>query len=90
MLTRNCNVVGSLVNGVMENISLLILKDGNVNHVLAVGVMFGNMDVGRKTKRKTSKGNMLLIERVQEEMVKKNNICQTSVFSTMIIGMYSS
>lgn len=73
MLTRNCDVEDGLVNGVMGNISHFILKDGNVNNVLAIGVIFENIHVGRKTGRKTSEGNVVLIERVQEEVVEKKS-----------------
>ncbi|XP_052678330.1 uncharacterized protein LOC128159314 [Crassostrea angulata] len=73
MLTRNCNVEDGLVNGVMGNISNFILKDGNVDHVLAVGVIFDNKNVGKHTGRKTSQGNVVLIERVQEEVVEKKS-----------------
>nr|XP_034334797.1 uncharacterized protein LOC117691964 [Crassostrea gigas] len=73
MLTRNCNVEDGLVNGVMGKILHFLLKDGNVDHVLAVGVIFDNKNVGQRTGRKTPEGNVVLIERVQEEVVEKKS-----------------
>lgn len=73
MLTRNCNVEDGLVNGVMGKFLHFLFKDGNVDHVLAVGVIFDNMNVGQRTGRKTPEGNIVLIERVQEEVVEKKS-----------------
>ncbi|XP_065926103.1 ATP-dependent DNA helicase PIF1-like [Magallana gigas] len=73
MLTRNCNVEDGLVNGVMGKILHFLLKDGNVDHILAVGVLFDNMNVGQRTGRKTPEGNVVLIERVQEEVIEKKS-----------------
>lgn len=46
MLIWNCNVEDGFVNGVMGKILYFLLKDGNVDYVFVVGVLFDNMNVG--------------------------------------------
>lgn len=71
MLTRNCNVEDGLVNGVMGHICQFLFVENEQRVVKAVGVVFDNKEVGKKSGQKTSNGNMVLIERVQEEMKDK-------------------
>ncbi|XP_078333990.1 uncharacterized protein LOC111105212 [Crassostrea virginica] len=69
MLTRNCNVDDGLVNGVIGNVSRFVLGKGSAaNTVLAVEVIFDNRKVGNKTGKRTRNGNLVLIERVQEDI----------------------
>ncbi|XP_062580569.1 uncharacterized protein LOC134242498 [Saccostrea cucullata] len=71
MLTRNCNVEDGLVNGVMGYVSQFLYKENSATCLKAVGVLFDNKEVGRKLGQKTKDGNMVLIERIQEEMKEK-------------------
>ncbi|XP_061169173.1 uncharacterized protein LOC133178496 [Saccostrea echinata] len=71
MLTRNCNVEDGLVNGVMGYISQFVFRKGSATDIKAIGVIFDNKEVGKKRGRKTDGGNMVLIERVEEEMKEK-------------------
>ncbi|XP_061168811.1 uncharacterized protein LOC133178060 [Saccostrea echinata] len=71
MLTRNCNVEDGLVNGVMGYVSQFLYKENGATCLKAVGVVFDNKEVGRKLGQKTKDGNMVLIERVQEEIKEK-------------------
>ncbi|XP_062614203.1 uncharacterized protein LOC134275940 [Saccostrea cucullata] len=72
MLTRNCNVEDGLVNGVMGHIThFLHGQIHGVNTVVAVGVIFDNINVGMKSGNKTKNGNIVLIERVQEEILEQ-------------------
>nr|XP_022307628.1 uncharacterized protein LOC111113627 [Crassostrea virginica] len=74
MLTRNCNVDDGLVNGVMGHVSRFVYGQGSAaNTVLAVEVIFDNMNVGKKTGKKTRCGNSVLIERVQEDVQEKKS-----------------
>ena len=74
MLTRNCNVDDGLVNGVMGHVSRFVFGQGSAaNTVLAVEVIFDNMNVGKKTGKKTRRGNSVLIERVQEDIQDKKS-----------------
>ncbi|XP_061185136.1 uncharacterized protein LOC133193183 [Saccostrea echinata] len=52
MLTRNCNVEDGLVNGVMGYICQFVFEDNNNRIVRAVGVVFDNMEVGKKSGQK--------------------------------------
>ncbi|XP_062569279.1 uncharacterized protein LOC134231343 [Saccostrea cucullata] len=77
MLTRNCNVDDGLVNGVMGQISHFVYSQKHdANTVVAVAVIFDNVNVGKKSGKKTNNGNIVLIERVQEEILehKKQNV----------------
>lgn len=71
MLTRNCKVEDGLVNGVMGHIRQFVYVENDERIVKAIGVVFDNMEVGKKSGQKTRNGNMVLIERVQEEMKDK-------------------
>ncbi|XP_062614313.1 uncharacterized protein LOC134276047 [Saccostrea cucullata] len=72
MLTRNCNVEDGLVNGVMGHITHFVYGQiHGVNNVVAVGVIFDNINVGMKSGNKTRNGNIVLIERVQEEILEQ-------------------
>lgn len=71
MLTRNCNVEDGLVNGVMGHICQFVFVENDERVVKAVGVVFDNKEVGKKSGQKTRNGNMVFIERVQEEMKDK-------------------
>lgn len=71
MLTRNCNVEDGLVNGVMGHICQFVFVENDERIVKAIGVVFDNMEVGKKSGQKTRNGNMVFIERVQEEMKDK-------------------
>nr|XP_022310999.1 uncharacterized protein LOC111116305 [Crassostrea virginica] len=74
MLTRNCNVDDGLVNGVMGHVSRFVYGQGSAaKTVLAVEVIFDNMNVGKKTGKKTRYGNSVLIERVQEDIQEKKS-----------------
>nr|XP_022298213.1 uncharacterized protein LOC111107339 [Crassostrea virginica] len=74
MLTRNCNVDDGLVNGVMGHVSRFVYGQGSAaKTVLAVEVIFDNMNVGKKTGKKTRCGNSVLIERVQEDIQEKKS-----------------
>ena len=71
MLTRNCNVDDGLVNGVMGHITDFKISQRNANIVIAVGVVFDNVNVGKKSGKRTENGNIVLIERVQEDILEK-------------------
>ena len=71
MLTRNCNVDDGLVNGVMGHITHFKFSQRNSNIVIAVGVVFDNVNVGKKSGKHTENGNIVLIERVQEDILEK-------------------
>ncbi|XP_062567225.1 uncharacterized protein LOC134229488 [Saccostrea cucullata] len=68
MLTRNCNVEDGLVNGVMGYISQFVFQKDSATEIKAVEVIFDNQEVGKKTGKNTRGGNMVLIERVEEEL----------------------
>lgn len=68
MLTRNCNVADGLVNGVMGHICQFVFEENDKRVLKAVGVVFDNKEVGRKSGQKTKNGNIVFIERVQEEI----------------------
>ena len=70
MLTRNCNVDDGLVNGVMGHVSHFVFgkKHGSSDTVVAIGVLFDNVNVGKKSGKRTRNGNIVRIERVQEEI----------------------
>ncbi|XP_062579865.1 uncharacterized protein LOC134241859 [Saccostrea cucullata] len=70
MLTRNCDVKDGLVNGVVGYITHFQYGE-NTSNVVGIGVIFDNKNVGKQSGRKTQKGNVVLIERVQEEMIEK-------------------
>lgn len=70
MLTRNCNVDDGLVNGVMGYITHFVYgRNHAANNVVAIGVIFDNINVGNKSGKKTTNGNNVLIERIQEEIL---------------------
>lgn len=70
MLTRNCNVGDGLVNGVMGIVSKFVYNQRLAeNTVVAVEVAFENMNVGKKCGEKTSTGNLVLNERVHEDIM---------------------
>ncbi|XP_062615266.1 uncharacterized protein LOC134277003, partial [Saccostrea cucullata] len=72
MLTRNCNVEDGLVNGVMGHITHFVYGQiHGVNTVIAVGVKFDNINVGMKSGNKTRNGNIVLLERIQEEILEQ-------------------
>ncbi|XP_062613488.1 uncharacterized protein LOC134275232 [Saccostrea cucullata] len=72
MLTRNCNVDDGLVNGVMGHVAqFLYSQKYGSNIVVAVGVIFDNASVGKKSGKRTKNGNVVLIERVQEEILEQ-------------------
>ncbi|XP_062589598.1 uncharacterized protein LOC134251227 [Saccostrea cucullata] len=72
MLTTNCNVEDGLVNGVMGHISHFVYGQMDVaKSVIAIGVIFDNTNVGKKSATKTKNGNIVLIERVQEEILEQ-------------------
>ncbi|XP_062574797.1 uncharacterized protein LOC134236639 [Saccostrea cucullata] len=71
MLTRNCNVEDGLVNGVMGHICQFAFVENSDKIVKAVGVVFDNKEVGKKSGQNTKDGNIVFIERVQEEMKDK-------------------
>nr|XP_034322337.1 uncharacterized protein LOC117688395 [Crassostrea gigas] len=71
MLTRNCNVEDGLVNGVMGHVCRFVYKENSNRIVSAVGVVFDNKQVGKKSGQKTKDGNLVLIERVQDEIKDK-------------------
>ncbi|XP_078320120.1 uncharacterized protein LOC144621199 [Crassostrea virginica] len=74
MLTRNCNVDDGLVNGVMGHVSRFVFGQGSAaKTVLAVEVIFDNINVGKKTGKNTRCGNAVLIERVQEDIQEKKS-----------------
>lgn len=74
MLTRNCDVKDGLVNEVMGYISHFEHGDAEKTNVTATAVIFDSQNVGIKTGKRTKKGNMVLIERIQEEIVvRKSN-----------------
>nr|XP_034317093.1 uncharacterized protein LOC117686351 [Crassostrea gigas] len=74
MLTRNCDVKDGLVNGVMGYISHFQYGDAETTNVTAIAVIFDSQNVGIKTGKRTKNGNMVLIERIQEEiLVRKSN-----------------
>ncbi|XP_052695810.1 uncharacterized protein LOC128174255 [Crassostrea angulata] len=74
MLTRNCDVKDGLVNGVMGYISHFQYGDAEKTNVTAIAVIFDSQNVGIKTGKRTKNGNMVLIERIQEEiLVRKSN-----------------
>ncbi|XP_062621669.1 uncharacterized protein LOC134283235, partial [Saccostrea cucullata] len=82
MLTRNCNVDDGLVNGVMGHISHFVYSQKQATKtVIAVGVIFDNVNVGKKSGRKTKNGNIVLIERVQEEILeqKRQNVVRHQI-----------
>ncbi|XP_062618494.1 uncharacterized protein LOC134280069 [Saccostrea cucullata] len=72
MLTRNCNVEDGLVNGVMGHVTHFVQGQiHGVKTVIAVGVIFDNINVGMKSGNKTRNGNIVLVERVQEEILEQ-------------------
>ncbi|XP_062579086.1 uncharacterized protein LOC134241009 [Saccostrea cucullata] len=72
MLTRNCNVDDGLVNGVMGHVSHFVYSEKHVEKtIVAIGVIFDNINVGKKSGRRTKDGNVVLIERVQEELLEQ-------------------
>lgn len=74
MLTRNCDVKDGLVNGVMGYISHFVYGDVQKTNVTAVAVVFDSKDVGKTSGKQTKNGNLVLIERVQEEIVLRKSI----------------
>ncbi|XP_062601396.1 uncharacterized protein LOC134263100 [Saccostrea cucullata] len=72
MLTRNCDVKDGLVNGVVGYITHFLYGE-NKSNVKGIGVIFDNKNVGKQSGRKTQKGNVVLVERVQEEMTEKKS-----------------
>ncbi|XP_062596168.1 uncharacterized protein LOC134257593 [Saccostrea cucullata] len=71
MLTRNCNVEDGLVNGVMGHICQFSFEEKGEGIVRAIGVVFDNKEVGKKTGQYTRGKNIVFIERVQEEIKDK-------------------
>lgn len=81
MLTRNCNVDDGLVNGVMGHVSHFVYGQKHATKtIIAVGVVFDNNSVGKKSGKRTQNGNTVLIERVQEDILnkKQETLCDTS------------
>ncbi|XP_062618486.1 uncharacterized protein LOC134280065 [Saccostrea cucullata] len=72
MLTRNSNVEDGLVNGVMGYISHISFEKESSN-ISAIGVVFDNKNVGKKSGKQTQKGNVVLVQRVQEEIVERKS-----------------
>lgn len=52
MLSRNCNVEDGLVNGVMGHVCRFVFKENSNGIVSAVGVVFDNKQVGKKSGQK--------------------------------------
>lgn len=72
MLTRNCNVDDGLVNGVMGHVSHFVYGQKHATKtIIAVGVVFDNNSVGKKSGKRTQNGNTVLIERVQEDILEQ-------------------
>ncbi|XP_062609593.1 uncharacterized protein LOC134271404 [Saccostrea cucullata] len=71
MLTRNGNVEDGLVNGIMGHICQFASVENSDRSVRAVGVVFDNKEVGKKSGQNTNDKNIVFIERVQEEMKDK-------------------
>ncbi|XP_062580136.1 uncharacterized protein LOC134242119 [Saccostrea cucullata] len=72
MLTRNCDVKDGLVNGVVGYVAHF-QYDENTSNVKGIGVIFDNKNVGKQSGRKTQRGNVVLVQRVQEEMIEKKS-----------------
>lgn len=54
MLSRNCNVEDGLVNGVMGIVSNFVYgQNQSAKPVVAVGVIFDNRNVGKKTGKRS-------------------------------------
>ncbi|XP_062612709.1 uncharacterized protein LOC134274433 [Saccostrea cucullata] len=73
MLTRNVSVEDGLVNGAMGYISNFVFK--REQHVEVVEVIFDSSSIGKVQGKKTPKGNIVPIKRVEEEMNEKNIKC---------------
>eukprot|EP00105_Crassostrea_gigas_P043473 XP_019927621.1 PREDICTED: uncharacterized protein LOC105339877 [Crassostrea gigas] len=70
MLTRNCNVDDGLVNGVMGIVSKFDYGQRHAqNTVVAIGVTFDNGNVGKKHGNGNKNGNIVLIERIHEDIM---------------------
>lgn len=74
MLTRNCDVKDGLVNGVMGYISHFEHGDADKTNVTGIAVIFDCENVGKQSGKRTKNGNMVLIERIQEEIVIRKSI----------------
>ncbi|XP_062593070.1 uncharacterized protein LOC134254555, partial [Saccostrea cucullata] len=73
MLTRNINVEDGLVNGAMGHISDFEYGEAQqINRVEGIRIIFDSEDVGRLQGKKTSHGNEVLIQRLQEDIKEKN------------------
>ncbi|XP_062576240.1 uncharacterized protein LOC134238134 [Saccostrea cucullata] len=72
MLTRNCDVKDGLVNGVVGVISHFVFEQ-NTSSIDSIGVIFDNKNVGKQSGKRTKKGNLVLLNRVQEEMIEKKS-----------------
>jgi hypothetical protein len=72
MLTRNVNVEDGLVNGAMGRVSHFQYRQDKVNSVHMIGVIFDCNDIGKVTGTRTQKGNLVPIQRVQEDIKERN------------------
>ncbi|XP_062571478.1 uncharacterized protein LOC134233522 [Saccostrea cucullata] len=73
MLTRNINVEDGLVNGAMGHISDFEFGEAQqINRVEGIRIIFDSEDVGRLQGKRTSHGNEVLIQRLQEDIREKN------------------
>nr|XP_034309066.1 uncharacterized protein LOC117683597 [Crassostrea gigas]XP_034309067.1 uncharacterized protein LOC117683597 [Crassostrea gigas]XP_034309068.1 uncharacterized protein LOC117683597 [Crassostrea gigas]XP_034309069.1 uncharacterized protein LOC117683597 [Crassostrea gigas] len=73
MLTRNVSVEDGLVNGAMGYISNFVFKSKQpVNAVEVVEVIFDSSSIGKVQGKRTPKGNIVPIKRVEEEINDKN------------------
>lgn len=74
MLTRNCDVKDGLVNGVMGFISHFVYENKDKSNIAAVAVIFDSKNVGKASGKRTENRNLVLIERIQEDIVVRKSI----------------
>lgn len=74
MLTRNCDVKEGLVNGVMGFISHFVHENKDKSNIAAVAVIFDSKNVGKASRKRTENGNLVFIERIQEDIVVRKSI----------------
>ncbi|XP_062600922.1 uncharacterized protein LOC134262538 [Saccostrea cucullata] len=73
MLTRNINVEDGLVNGAMGYISAFELgMNEKRNRVQGIRMIFDSEEIGKLQGKKTTHGNEVLIQRIQEDIKEKN------------------
>ncbi|KAK3104821.1 hypothetical protein FSP39_011007 [Pinctada imbricata] len=73
MLTRNIDVQDALVNGIMGTVHQIKEKnyaEKSKSEISAVVVLFDNKKVGRSAGKLSEKGNLVTIERIEEELRK--------------------